>query len=302
MRLLKRIVSQRHVEVIHLNHDSLFVVGLISRMMFGKKIVLHVRTMLPPNRWAKVQMFISLKVADYLVFITENERELWFSTWKKLRCVPNTVVHNIAQVNPELPARILGSDLFDKFKVLSLMTFTFLRGVDRLVDVALALRERKCANVVFVICGQSDDAIYERRVKRRIEELNLGGYFRFFGYQKNPEALLSEVDALIRPSREDNPWGRDVIEALACGKPVLAFGKYDKFVENGINGFLWSHFDPDKVAEKITFLTTHPEIIESIRNANLEKAQILFDGQTNAKKISAIYESLVGTACSPASD
>ena len=41
---------------------------------------------------------------------------------------------------------------------------------------------------------------------------------RFMGHVKNPEKFIKESDILIRPTRENNPWGRDILEAMALEK------------------------------------------------------------------------------------
>ena len=55
--------------------------------------------------------------------------------------------------------------------------------------------------------------------------------FKFMGYIKNVDELINESDILIRPTREYNPMGRDVLEAMSAGKAVISVGKYDKFVK-----------------------------------------------------------------------
>jgi glycosyltransferase involved in cell wall biosynthesis len=56
--------------------------------------------------------------------------------------------------------------------------------------------------------------------------------------QKN--ALLSQAAALLFPIEWEEPFGIVMIEALACGTPVLAFarGAVPEVIEHGANGFL----------------------------------------------------------------
>lgn len=52
--------------------------------------------------------------------------------------------------------------------------------------------------------------------------------------------FLSEAKALLFPIEWDEPFGMSVIEALACGTPVIAMnrGAMPEIIEHGINGFL----------------------------------------------------------------
>ena len=52
--------------------------------------------------------------------------------------------------------------------------------------------------------------------------------------------LLSEAKALLFPIEWDEPFGMSVIEALACGTPVIAMnrGAMPEIIEHGVTGFL----------------------------------------------------------------
>lgn len=52
--------------------------------------------------------------------------------------------------------------------------------------------------------------------------------------------LLSKARALLFPIRWDEPFGLAVIEALACGTPVIAMkrGAMPEIIQHGVNGFL----------------------------------------------------------------
>jgi glycosyltransferase involved in cell wall biosynthesis len=293
LKLLGEWITENHISIIHLNHESLFFLGLCCSLLYRAKIVYHVRTMLPPNLWARMQITLAVSTADHLIFITENEKNLWERMSGKLRSTPHSVIHNIAEIlEPDQGKR--GVDLKrTPFKIVSLMTISYWRGIDRLVDIGVCLKEMNRRGIVFVICGRVDDPAYDRAMRERIRKQGLEEYFLFAGYQKDPEKVLKECDALIRPSREYNPWGRDVIEAIALGKPVIAIGRYDKFVEDGVNGYLLPEFDAKEIAEKIVFLLEHPEVVEKMGNANREKANKLFDGTRNAGKVAAVYDSVL---------
>lgn len=63
--------------------------------------------------------------------------------------------------------------------------------------------------------------------------------------------LLAGATALLNPIRWNEPFGLVMIEALACGTPVLAFpeGAAPEIVEDGVTGFLCA--DEDDMAAKI---------------------------------------------------
>lgn len=292
IKLIRMIIDNKNIKIIHLNHESLFFLGLCIKLFFNVKIIYHVRTMFQKNILSKIEVFIAVITANFLIFITENERDLWHSISKKSIKIPQKVIYNIAGVNDKLLITDINKTL-EKFKIISLMTLTYSRGVDRLMDICIYLKKLSINDVVFIVCGRFDDREYENYINNRIHNEGVEEFFLFVGFQKKPESFLSKSDVLIRPSRKYGPWGRDVIEALAMGKPVLAIGTYDKFVEDGVNGYLFPEFDAEEIAKKIIYLKEHSEVRERMRKANIEKARRLFDGPSNARKVMEIYERLL---------
>ena len=67
--------------------------------------------------------------------------------------------------------------------------------------------------------------------------------------------LLADAIALVNPIRWPEPFGLVMIEALACGTPVLAFdeGSVPEIVEHERTGFICA--DEDEMAERIGQLT-----------------------------------------------
>ena len=66
--------------------------------------------------------------------------------------------------------------------------------------------------------------------------------------------LLCNAKALVNPIRWPEPFGLVMIEALACGTPVLAFreGSAPELIDDGITGFLCD--DVDQLAQRLTEL------------------------------------------------
>jgi glycosyltransferase involved in cell wall biosynthesis len=64
-------------------------------------------------------------------------------------------------------------------------------------------------------------------------------------------ALLSKARALLFPIQWDEPFGLVMVEAMACGTPVLAFagGAVEEVVVDGVNG--WICRDVDEMARRI---------------------------------------------------
>ncbi len=295
-RFLSRIITDYKIDILHVNHDSFFVYGVLLKYLKGTKIVIHMRTMLPMNCFARFQAQCISKIADHLIFISENE--LWqFLKLSRPATQQSSVIFNSAEVVMEKSFQLRVMDFpGELFKVLYLGNLTYNKGVDRLLVIAAELKTMGVDNVLFIVCGadrQRKGKNTEKMIEKQAETDGIADYFVFMGHQSPPDPFCQQAHILIRPSRLDDPWGRDIIEAMAYGKPVLATGIYDNFVQNGVNGYLFPEFDAKKIGEKIIYLSEHPKVVEKMRKENIEKAKRLFDGPTNAAKVAAIYDSIL---------
>jgi glycosyltransferase involved in cell wall biosynthesis len=90
-----------------------------------------------------------------------------------------------------------------------------------------------------VICGPVHDAEYHRAL---VEPHIDGERVRYPG-NVGPEErmrLLGEATALVHPIGFAEPFGLSVVEAMACGTPVVAYnkGSMPEIVEPGVTGYL----------------------------------------------------------------
>jgi glycosyltransferase involved in cell wall biosynthesis len=71
--------------------------------------------------------------------------------------------------------------------------------------------------------------------------------------------LLSKARALVFPIQWEEPFGLVMIEAMACGTPVLAFrgGAVEEIVRDGVNG--WICADEEDMAARLATLDISPE-------------------------------------------
>lgn len=148
-------------------------------------------------------------------------------TTSPLAVVPNSLPTDLYtpgfQVNADAPLAFLGR--FDPPK-----------GLHEAIAVAVA------AGRPIEIAGAAFDApshAYEAELRRRWHGHPL---VRFLGPldDRGKQQLLSRAAALLFPIGWEEPFGLVMIEAMACGTPVLAYprGAVPEIVQHGLNGFL----------------------------------------------------------------
>ena len=122
------------------------------------------------------------------------------------------------------------------------------KGADRAIVAARAAERR-----ILLAAKMWEPA--ERRYFSACVEPLLGPDAIFVGEVGGRDKLdlLAGAEALINPIRWPEPFGLVMIEALACGTPVLAFpeGAAPEIVDDGLTGFLCA--DEEDMAAKIGF-------------------------------------------------
>ncbi|TYR35737.1 glycosyltransferase family 4 protein [Sphingobacterium phlebotomi] len=109
------------------------------------------------------------------------------------------------------------------------------KGVERAIKIALATNTKlKIAAKI----DKADFAYYEKNVKFLLDD-PLIEYIGEINEQQKTE-FLGNAKALLFPIDWPEPFGLVMIEAMACGTPVIAFrnGSVPEIMENNITGFI----------------------------------------------------------------
>src|SRR4029077_4515742 len=128
--------------------------------------------------------------------------------------------------------------------------------------------------VKYLLGGRGPD---RPRVEGLIQELGVGEEVVLPGYIPDHElcAHYNLCDLFGMPSKGEG-FGIVFLEALACGKPVIA-GNKDGSGDAVLNGRLGALVDPDSVEE------IEETLLQALTNALPQ--QMLFDGKTLSKRV-----------------
>ncbi|MEX1059448.1 MAG: glycosyltransferase family 4 protein [Methyloceanibacter sp.] len=155
---------------------------------------------------------------------------------------------------------------------------------DRAISIARALGiPLKIAAKV----DRADDAYF----RTQIEPLLDGPGVEFIGeindHQKT--RFLGEAQALLFPVDWPEPFGLSMIEAMACGTPVLAFrcGSVPEIVEDGLTGAI-----VDTMEEAIVAL---PRVIALDRKKVRQRFEQRFSATRMARDYISVYRSLLAS-------
>ena len=156
---------------------------------------------------------------------------------------------------------------------------------DRAISIARAL------GIPLKIAAKVDRAD-EAYFRTTIEPLLDGPGVEFIGeineHQKTQ--FLGEAQALLFPVDWPEPFGLSMIEAMACGTPVLAFrcGSVPEIIEDGLTGAI-----VDTMEQAIVAL---PGVIALDRKKVRQRFEQRFSATRMAKDYVGVYRKLLGTS------
>ncbi len=162
------------------------------------------------------------------------------------------------------------------------------KGTAEAIDIA-----RRCGRRL-VICGIVQDEEYFRtEVSPHVDDDRV----RFLG-SVGPDAraeVLGSAAALLHPIHFDEPFGLSVVEAMACGTPVLAYdrGSMREVIDQGVTGRL-AH-DVDSAVALLD------DVLALDRAGVRARAELRFGVDRMVEDYLAVYKSLVSAPSRSAS-
>lgn len=307
---ISRLIFDRHfarmlleavekADIVHFNHEGLFLVARWLRSRTTKPFTMHLRKILAPNWCARWQIASISRTVNRVVCISEREQENFHFLGGNTK---STVLYNIVEPQEFLAEPTLISDL--RFKVCSIANYSWNRGGDRLVDIAVHLKALGHRDIVFVVAG---DMAFDRSLPGEIGKIgqkggglkdyaqlkNVADMFLFLGHVDGVAPILAACDIVVKPTRRDMPWGRDMLEGMMAAKPVITIGTFEKFIQNNKTGIIFEHYQTEIFAAAILDLQKNPE---KRRRLGLSAQQLILslcDGKDRAADLMEIWQSIV---------
>ena len=162
------------------------------------------------------------------------------------------------------------------------------KGLDRAIKIAAR------AGVKLKIAAKIDNAdreYYETEIKPLLSQ----GHVEFIGEIDDSQkpAFLSGAHALLFPIDWPEPFGLVMIEAMACGTPVIAYncGSVPEVLDHGLTGFI--------VPDEDAALSAISRLGELDRGAIRRRFEQRFTARRMAQDYVDVYEELIEGAAIP---
>ncbi len=161
-----------------------------------------------------------------------------------------------------------------------------LKGGDLLIRAAALIRARVPElKVVLIGAGPAEHALKRLAAERGVSDIAL-----FAGYRSDARRLMHALDLLVLPSRYEGQ-SFSLIEAMACGKPVVAanVGGIPGVLLDGVTGLLFPAEDFAALADSVVKLLAEPEKREEMGRAGRRRVESDFSQAAMLERTLALY-------------
>ncbi len=286
---LHRFLKARQVDLVHVTAPRAALLAGAAAGLARIPMIWHVRI----ARSDGVYDRLNVQLARAVVVISEAVRKRFASYGNPGKI---HLIHNGVDPQEFVAGEGLG-DLRERFQVQE----TFLvgtvgqilpeKGHDELLQAAAVLRD-EFPDVHFLIVGNEN--AYTRELKRRVQAMGLAGTVHFQDFMTDIVGLYNTLDAVAVPSHHE-AFGRVIIEAMACGKPVVTTfsGAGREIIEDGVDGVLVPPRDGQALAKALRELVVDERRRTRLAAAGREKVLRRFHIAEHARKVEALYDALL---------
>ncbi|MEO1766700.1 glycosyltransferase [Thiobacter aerophilum] len=169
----------------------------------------------------------------------------------------------------------------------------FKRHEDFLRMAAILLGHR--TDLAFWIVGEDTEGTGRRaQLEQLTRSLGIEAHVQFLGHRTDIPDILRQLFVLIVPSQFE-PFGRVVVEAMACGRPVIGSrsGGIPEIIEDGKTGFLRNVGDVHGFAEAVLTLLSNPTLWAQMSLNAAQCAHQRFALPAHTQAITAIYDEVL---------
>lgn len=223
----------------------------------------------------------------------------WYKKVNKIIALSEGVAHDLLTLAPHLQNKVeviynIGVDEYLKSKVQALKLDTqrpvvlacgrlvSQKGYPYLIEAFAQIVKDRPASLLILGEGEQRQAI-----EKLIEVHNLKHHVQLLGFHSNPYAYMASSDLFVLSSEYEG-FGNVIVEAMACGTPVISTDcphGPNEIIQQGHNGILVPVKDPDALAKAILKVLNNKNLHATLKKNGIERSK-----DFEAHKIAKQYE------------
>lgn len=299
VRFLRRLIREQRIEVVHSNTTAVFAGALAARLA-GVPHVWHVHEITTRPLWfARLVARCVGWWADRAVFVSGATAQHMQQLHARL-AERSLVIHNgirTERATSGTRGRLRAECGWSATEVVVGMIgrINWWKGQGCLLDCAALLLPTHPA-LRFVLVGGSfaGEQTLQHALLQRVAQQGLAGRVVLQDFRPDIGHVLADIDVFVLPSTEPDPLPTVVLEAMAAGKPVVAFahGGVCEMVQPEQTGLLVPPVDVPALAAAIARLGDSPAERERMGAAGRLRVAQQFTSAVFVDRFAALYREL----------
>ena len=170
------------------------------------------------------------------------------------------------------------------------------KGQDLLIRAIDTVRKKvPTVRALLVGATASADIPYERTLRELVTALGLTENVLFLGFRENVAEIIKMSDIIAHTSVLPEPFGRVILEAMACKKPIVASqnGAIPEIIVEGETGLTFPPGDAEALANKMLALISDRESMKRLGENGYQRLIERFHSSRNIELTQALYERLM---------
>ena len=295
---IRSIIRKKNIDIIHSNGVSSAQWSMIFGRFFHKiPLIIHLRD-LNINKSQKINFRINKKFF-YALCISNAVRDYFLNN----KCIVKDrsfVVYNgvdLERFNSKVK-RILREELGfgpNQFVIGLIGRIDVSKRLEDLIETAFLLKDYQAFR--WVIAGSADwsaDKNLPEKIDALIAKRGLQDVVFRIGYRSDVGQVMNSLDVLMFPAQNE-AFGRVLIEAMACAKPVIAArsGAVTEIIKDGETGYIVPLGDRQSFADRIMKLYREPSLRDELGRKGYEQVIKQFSAQAYVDKVVDIYDNIL---------
>lgn len=300
IRQFRRRVITLKPDLIHANSVRAGLVATAATYGLGARVVWHLHDLLPRHPLSTlIRVFALLSSRTRMIAVSEAVARNFRGRFSRLLKKRVSVILNAIDLDQFQPDQTAGRVIRQELG---------LREHDPLIGIVGQLTPRKgqlellrafaavgteIPEITLLIVGAplfNRDHEFLEVLRQSAAELEIGNRVRMLGARSDIGAIMQALDLLIVNSTNE-AFGLVILEAMACGTPVLAtaVGGIPEIIEHDENGWLVPPQDEKALVEAIVHLSRRPELRARLANLGREHVVAHFSAERYLPELQAFY-------------
>lgn len=285
-----RVFRSERISMIHANDPSAARLCAHAAKILNIPVVCHFRFIQSPDYYKWIFKYIPKP--KYLITVSNHSKAQLvrmlpdFNEKASLTVLYNAVDTSLFHAEIRKPTR--------PFKIGIVANLQAIKGHEDFLRMAKSLLEKGGDYEFHVFGSDVQNQNRDSFLKQYSTDLNIGQAVFFHGHVDDVASAMRSIDLVVCPSYEE-PFGRTVIEAMACGKVVVAYavGGIVEIIEDNETGFLVEKADVDALTACCYTILSTPEKYTDVANKALTRVSDTFSAKAYVKSNVAIYNKIL---------